>query len=56
MYQKNLRRFLRQEMIVVDQCRANLVEWRNSIKKEYGQVLRSLLTHVLILVSALVMV
>ena len=47
---------LRQEMIVVDQCRANLVEWRNSVRKEYGQVLRSLLTHVLIIVIALAVV
>ncbi len=44
---------LRQEMIVLDQCRANLAEWRNSTKKEYSQVLRSLLTHVLIILVAL---
>ncbi len=44
---------LRQEMIVLDQCRANLAEWRNSTKKEYSQVLRSLLTHVLIILIAL---
>jgi len=34
---------LRQEMILLDQCRGDLQEWRSSIKTEYGRVLRSLL-------------
>lgn len=37
---------LRQEMILLDQCRGDLQEWRNSIETEYGRVLRSLLLRV----------
>ncbi len=37
---------LRQETVVLDQCRAELLEWRNSMLQEYGRVLRSLLTRV----------
>ncbi len=47
---------LRQEIIVLDQCHANLLEWRNSIEKEYGQVLRSLLTRVAVILVALAVV
>lgn len=37
---------LRQETVVLDQCRAELLEWRNSMLQEYERVLRSLLTRV----------
>ncbi len=37
---------LRQETVILDQCRADLLEWRNSMLLEYGRVLRSLLTRV----------
>lgn len=37
---------LRQEIIILDQCRGELLEWRNSISAEYKRVLRSLLTRV----------
>ncbi len=37
---------LRQETVVLDECRANLLEWRNSMLQEYARVLRSLLTRV----------
>ncbi len=47
---------LRQEMILLDQVRANLVEWRKSVETEYGAVLRSLLTHVGFIIAALLLV
>jgi small-conductance mechanosensitive channel len=37
---------LRQEIIVLDQCHGELLEWRDSISAEYKRVLRSLLTRV----------
>jgi small-conductance mechanosensitive channel len=37
---------LTQEMIVLDQCRANLSQWRSSIAGEDAQILRSVLTRV----------
>jgi len=37
---------LRQEVIVLDQCHGELLEWRNSIRAEYKHVLRSLLLRV----------
>ncbi len=37
---------LRQEIIVLDQCHGELLEWRNSISAEYKRVLRSLLIRV----------
>lgn len=37
---------LRQEIIVLDQCHGELLEWRNSISAEYKRVLRSLLLRV----------
>lgn len=37
---------LREEIVILDQCRAELLEWRTSILMEYGRVLRSLLTRV----------
>jgi small-conductance mechanosensitive channel len=37
---------LRQEIIVLDQCHGELLEWRNSIDNEYKSVLRSLLLRV----------
>lgn len=47
---------LRQEMILLDQCRGDLQEWRNSIEAEYGSVLRSLLTRVAVILIALLFV
>ena len=47
---------LRQEMILLDQCRGDLLEWRNSIESEYGRVLRSLLTRVAGILIALALV
>ncbi len=47
---------LRQEIIVVDQCHGELLEWRNSIAAEYGRVLRSLLTRVAGILIALAVV
>ena len=47
---------LRQEMIVLDQCHGELLEWRNSIAEEYGSVLRSLLTRVAGILIALAVV
>jgi len=44
---------LRQEMILLDQTRGDLLEWRNSIESEYGRVLRSLLTRVAAILIAL---
>jgi small-conductance mechanosensitive channel len=37
---------LRQEIILLDQCHGELLEWRNSISVEYRRVLRSLLLRV----------
>ncbi len=47
---------LRQEMILLDRVRANLLEWRKSVEKEYGAILRSLLTHVFVILAVLLMV
>ena len=47
---------LRQEMIVLDQCHGELLEWRNSIAAEYARVLRSLLTRVAGILIALAVV
>ncbi len=47
---------LRQEIILLDQCRGDLQEWRNSIESEYLRVLRSLLLRVGIIVVALAFV
>lgn len=47
---------LRQEMILLDECRGDLQEWRNSIETEYGRVLWSLLTRVAIILIALLLV
>lgn len=47
---------LRQEMILLDECRGDLQEWRNSITAEYTRVLRSLLTRVAIILIALLFV
>ncbi len=47
---------LRQEVIVLDQCHGELLEWRNSISAEYKRVLRSLLMRVGGLLLALAIV
>ena len=47
---------LRQEMILLDECRGDLQEWRNSIETEYERVLRSLLTRVAVILIALLFV
>jgi small-conductance mechanosensitive channel len=47
---------LRQEMILLDECRGDLQEWRTSIETEYGRVLRSLLLRVGSILLALVVV
>jgi len=47
---------LRQEMILLDECRGDLQEWRTSIESEYGRVLRSLLTRVAVILMALLFV
>ena len=44
---------LRQEMILLDQVRANLLEWRKSVEREYSLVLRSILTRVVVILIAL---
>ncbi len=44
---------LRQEMILLDQCRGDLRQWRSSIETAYGRVLRSLLTRVIVILIAL---
>jgi len=44
---------LRQEMILLDDCKGDLVQWRNSIEVEYAGVLRSLLTRVVGILIAL---
>lgn len=47
---------LRQEIVLLDECHGDLVEWRNSIAAEYGRVLRSLLTRVAAIFVALLFV
>ncbi len=47
---------LRQEIILLDQCHGDLLEWRNSIDTEYGRVLRSLLLRVVGILVALAFV
>lgn len=47
---------LRQEIIVLDQCHGELLEWRNSIEAEYGRVLRWVLTRVAGILIALAVV
>ena len=47
---------LRQEMILLDECRGDLQEWHNSIETEYGSVLRLLLTRVAVILIALLFV
>ncbi len=47
---------LRQEMILLDECRGDLQEWHNSIESEYGRVLQSLLIRVAIILVALLFV
>jgi small-conductance mechanosensitive channel len=44
---------LRQEMILLDQCRGDLLEWRRSLASEYKSLLRSLLTRVALILIAL---
>ena len=44
---------LRQEIILLDQCHGDLLEWRNSIGAEYGRVMRSLLTRIVVILIAL---
>ena len=47
---------LRQEIILLDECHGDLLEWRNSIGAEYGRVLRSLLLRVAGILIALAFV
>jgi len=47
---------LSQEMVVLDQCHSELMEWRNSIALEYGRALRGLLLRVLAVLVALAFV
>ena len=47
---------LRQEIILLDDCKGDLVEWRNSTSAEYAAVLRSLLTRVIAILIALAFV
>ena len=47
---------LRQEMILLDECRGDLLEWRHSIETEYERVLRSLLERVIAIFIALAFV
>ena len=47
---------LRQEIILLDQSRGELQQWRNSIESEYGRVLRSLLLRVGGILIALILV
>lgn len=47
---------LRQEIILLDQCHAELQQWRESVVKEYKRVLQSLLTRVFIIGLALALV
>ena len=45
---------LRQEIILLDECDGDLLQWRNSIAAEYGRVLRTLLLRVAGILVALV--
>lgn len=47
---------LRQEMVLLDQVRGNLLEWRKSVQREYVAVLRSLIVHVIVMLGALLLV
>ncbi len=47
---------LRQEILLLDECHGELLEWHNSIGNEYGRVLRSLLTRVALIFIALLFV
>ncbi len=47
---------LRQEIILLDDCKGDLVQWRNSIAAEYALVLRYLLTRVIAILIALAFV
>ena len=47
---------LRQEIVLLDECHGDLLEWRNSIDAEYVRVLRSLLTRVAAIFIALLFV
>ncbi len=47
---------LRQETILLDDCKGDLVQWRNSITEEYTGVLRLLLTRVIAILLALAFV
>jgi small-conductance mechanosensitive channel len=47
---------LREEMILLDECRGDLLEWRRSIETEYEGVLRSLLERVAAILVALAFV
>lgn len=47
---------LRQEIILLDECHGDLLEWRNSIDAEYDRVLRSLLMRVGAILVALAFV
>lgn len=47
---------LRQEIVLLDECHGDLLEWRNSIANEYGRVLRSVLTRVAVIFIALLFV
>lgn len=44
---------LSQEVTALDESKANLEDWRNSIRREYGVILRSILIHVGIMVAVL---
>lgn len=44
---------LSQEVVALDESKANLEDWRNSIRREYGVILRSILVHVGIMVAVL---
>jgi small-conductance mechanosensitive channel len=47
---------LSQEIIVIEEARANLVAWKNSTNDEYRSVLHSLLSRVLVIVIALLLI
>lgn len=47
---------LRQEIILLDDCKGDLVQWRESIEAEYAGILRSLLTRVIVILIALAFV
>ncbi len=44
---------LRQEILALDESKANLADWRSSITREYGLILRSVLVRVAIIVGVL---